>query len=240
MSGKSRSATAAVVAIVAFMALAMVGVHERGSRPITESAKMLSSAIQEIGVPAALAEPAPAATCASTQVTLKNQNPYTIFLGENVSAGGVVTPPNNNWEMPPGGSVSLCLPGNWTSGVLWARTQCDFTGTFGQDPNYKACTSKSDCTLQEASDPSHICVGGTCVIDCSTSGTNGNCSALPNSVCVAAGSAKFCGFAEGVVCATGDCGGGIVSVPRHLGWEQRDSHSGIARLAIRNRQHLLR
>jgi len=161
MSGKRRSAAAAIVAIVAFMALVMVGVHERGSCLITESAKMLSSAIQAMGVPAALAEPASAATCASTQVTLKNQNPYTIFLGENVSAGGVVTPPGNNWEMPPGGSVSLCLPGNWTSGVLWARTQCNFSGTFGKDPNYKACTSNSDCTLQEPSDPSHICVGGT-------------------------------------------------------------------------------
>ena len=82
-------------------------------------------------------------------------------------------------------------------------------GTFGQDPNYKACASKTDCTLEQPTDPAHICVGERCVIGCSASGTNGNCSALPNSVCVAAGNAKFCGFAQGVVCAMGDCGGGL-------------------------------
>src|SRR5271170_4217981 len=203
MSGKSRLAATAVASIVAFMALVMVGVHVRSGRPITESAKTISSAVQAIEVPAAWAEPAAAATCATVQVTLKNQNPYTIFLGENVNAGGVVAPPSNDWEMPSGTSVSLCVPGNWTSGVLWARTQCNFSGTFGQDPNYKACTSKSECASN------HICVGGKCVIDCSPGGTNGNCSALPGSVCVAAGNDKFCGFPEGVVCKTGDCGGGL-------------------------------
>ena len=67
-----------------------------------------------------------------------------------------------------------------------------------------------------------------CVIDCSTpppnggtgsiNGTNGNCSGLVNSVCVAAAGTStgwrvytigsFCGFTSGV-CATGDCGSGL-------------------------------
>ena len=206
MNAKRRLAPAAA-ALGAFMALVNAAGHVRSGGAITESTKTFSPAIQTIGASVALAEPA--ASCPSTQVTLKNQNPYTIFLGENVSAGAVVAPPGNNWEMPPGGSVSLCIPGDWTSGVLWARTQCNFSGTFGQDPDYKACTSKTDCTVEQPTDPAHICVGGRCVIDCSASGTNGNCSALPNSVCVAAGSAEFCGFAQGVVCATGDCDGGL-------------------------------
>jgi hypothetical protein len=209
MGGKRWLAATAVAMIVALMAPVIVGSHPGGGQAITASTKALNSAIAAIGAPAALAKPVAASICATTLVTLKNQNPYTIFVGENVSAGGIVAPPGNDWELSAGGSVSLCLPGDWTSGVLWARTQCNFTGTFGQDPDYKACTSKSDCTLQQPTDPLHICIGARCVIDCSSSGTNGDCSALPNSVCVAAGSDQFCGFAQGTVCATGDCGGGM-------------------------------
>lgn len=202
MSGKSWLAPV-VAAVVALVVLVDAGGHVGNGRSITGSKKALGSAVQAVGASEALAQPAPTPTpsCATVQVTLKNQNPYTIFLGENVNAGGVVAPANNNWEIASGDSVDLCLPGNWTSGVFWARTQCNFEGTFGQDPDYKACTSKSECAS------GHICVGGTCVIDCSSSATN--CSALPNSVCVAAGSDKFCGFPEGVVCATGDCNGGM-------------------------------
>ena len=47
-------------------------------------------------------------------------------------------------------------------------------------------------------------------------GTNGNCSGLANSVCVAAAGStagnyttgSYCGFSNGV-CATGDCGSGL-------------------------------
>jgi hypothetical protein len=209
IGGKRCLAAIAVATIVALMAPGIVGLHPNGGRAITRSTKALNSKIEAMGASAALAETAAAPTCATTLVTLKNQNPYTIFVGENVSAGGVVAPPGNDWQLAAGGSIGLCLPGDWTSGVLWARTQCNFTGTFGQDPNYKACASKSDCTLQHPGDPAHICVGARCVIDCSSSGTDGDCSALANSVCVAAGSTQFCGFPQGVVCATGDCGGGL-------------------------------
>jgi hypothetical protein len=220
MSGKRRLAATAVASIVAFMALVMVGVDVRSGRPITESAKTISSAVQAIDIPAALAEPAAAATCATVQLTLKNQNPYTIWLGETVS-GNVVAPPGNNWMLGAnGGSVSLCVPADWTSGVFWARTQCDFTGTFGQDPDkdYVDCTSSSQCCTSgticsHTGNPTlnnHVCVGGKCVIDCSPSGTDKVCSALAaNSVCAAAGSAQFCGFPAGKVCKTGDCGSGL-------------------------------
>ena len=159
-------------------------------------------------------QPAPASTCAATSVTLANQNPYPIWIGENVSAGAILTPPGNNWQLGAGDSVNLCVPADWTSGIFWARTECNFSGTFGQDSNYADCTSASQCGQTPNA---HICYGGKCVIDCSTStGTNGNCSSLANSVCVAAaGSASgnftagsFCGFAGGV-CRTGDCGSGL-------------------------------
>ncbi len=161
------------------------------------------------------AQPAGVATCSYTSVTLANQNPYPIWIGENVSVGDILIPPGNNWELMSGDSISLCAPANWTSGIFWARTECNFAGTFGQDSNYIDCTSTSQCS--QSPNP-HVCYGGKCVIDCSTStGTNGICSSkLTNSVCVgAAGSSggtytagSFCGFAGGV-CRTGDCGSGL-------------------------------
>ena len=80
-------------------------------------------------------------------------------------------------------------------------------------------------TLLLIVDQSHVCLGGRCLIDCSTpppsgtgsvNGTNGNCSGLANSVCVAAAGStagnyttgSYCGFSNGV-CATGDCGSGL-------------------------------
>lgn len=160
------------------------------------------------------AQPASVTTCTATSVTLTNQNSYPIWIGENVSVGAILTPPGNNWELMSGDSISLCAPANWTSGIFWARSECDFSGTFGQDSDYVDCTSTSQCS--QTPNP-HVCYGGKCVIDCSTSsGTKGSCSALANSVCVgAAGSSggtytagSFCGFAGGV-CKTGDCGSGL-------------------------------
>ena len=160
-------------------------------------------------------QPAGVPTCTSTSVTLSNQNPYPIWIGENVSTGSILFPGNTaNWELDSGDSKSVCIPADWTSGIFWARTECNFAGTFGQDSNYVDCTSTSQCS--QTPNP-HVCYGGKCVIDCSTStGTNGSCSALTNSVCVgAAGSSggtytagSFCGFAGGV-CRTGDCGSGL-------------------------------
>jgi hypothetical protein len=183
------------------------------------------------GAMAQSGEPASVATCSTTAVKLSNQNSFPIWIGENVTAGTLLVPPGNNWELAPSGSLSLCLPADWTSGTFWARTECDFNGTFGQDPDhdYVDCTSQSDCcTTGNTCAPTgnqtlnnHICYGGKCVIDCSSgTGTNGACASapnpLPNSVCVAAaGSAapyfsggSFCSFTGGV-CKTGDCGTGL-------------------------------
>src|SRR5882757_6183265 len=162
------------------------------------------------------AQPAGVATCASTNLTFVNQNSYPIWIGEGVQTGSILMPPGNNWELDSGNSFSVCVPPNWTSGTFWARTECNFAGTFGQDPDndYVDCTSASQCcTTGNTCTPTgqttlnnHICYGGKCVIDCSAGGTNGNCGALPNSVCV--GSGSFCGFSGGV-CRTGDCGSGL-------------------------------
>ena len=163
------------------------------------------------------AQPGGTATCTTTSVTLTNQNPYPIWIGENVSTGAILFPNNTaNWELASGDSKSVCVPADWTSGIFWARTECNFSGTFGQDPDndYVDCTSSSQCCTSGNTCPqtgnqtlnNHICYGGKCVIDCSASGTNGNCGALPNSVCV--GSGSFCGFSGGV-CKTGDCGSGL-------------------------------
>ncbi|HEY4930646.1 MAG TPA: thaumatin family protein [Terriglobales bacterium] len=163
-----------------------------------DAVAMLTIAIVQIAQPTAMA------SCSSSSVTIVNQNPFPIWLGETVTpADQVLTPPSNNWEINSGNSVSLCLPSNWTSGSFWARTECNFAGTFGQDPNYKACQNPSGCTSN------HICYGGMCVISCST---NTDCSGLPSSICVTGGNAtpiKFCGFSTGVVCRTGDCGNGM-------------------------------
>ncbi|MHB8383348.1 MAG: thaumatin family protein [Candidatus Binataceae bacterium] len=169
-----------------------------------------SAASSNLVAAASSAQSAVTNTCASTSLTIENQNSFPIWLGEEVQvdstgAANILMPPNNDWEMQANTSMTMCVPPNWSSGIFFARTECDFSGTFGQDPNYTACTSKSQC----ASD--HICYGGRCVTDCSSTGTNGDCSTLPNSQCVTpinGNPLAFCGFANGV-CKTGDCGNGM-------------------------------
>jgi Thaumatin family len=168
-------------------------------------------------------------------MTFKNQNHYPVWLGDN-TGGGTVTPPSGtggkgyNLEIPANGQMQVCTSSNVSSGIFWARTECDFT-PFSNDPDndYVDCNSQSDCcTTGNTCAPTgkttlnnHICYGGKCVIDCSTgTGTNGACSGatnpLPNSVCVASAHsaapyyapASFCSFSNGV-CKTGDCGTGL-------------------------------
>src|ERR1700722_19032298 len=62
-------------------------------------------------------QPAGVPTCTSTSVTLSNQNPYPIWIGENVSTGSILFPGNAaNWELDSGVSKSVCIPADWTSG----------------------------------------------------------------------------------------------------------------------------
>jgi len=168
--------------------------------------------------------------CGSASVTLKNNNTFPIWVGENITQGSILPLPSGGWMMGANGSGSdtntLCIPSDWTSGTFWARTECNFD-LFKADPDsdYLSCTSATQCCQSghqcsqtgQSTLNNHICYGGKCLIDCSTAtGTNGNCSGLPNSVCVAAAGStsssyaagSYCGFVGGV-CRTGDCGSGL-------------------------------
>lgn len=149
-------------------------------------------------------------------MTFKNLNPYPVWLADTVTTG-TVTPPSGaggkgyNLEILANSQMQVCTSSNLVSGTFWARTECNFQ-QFNADPNYADCNSSTDC-----GGSNHVCLGGKCLIDCSTThGTNGNCSALTNSVCVAAADSNpptyttgsYCGFANGV-CKTGDCGSGL-------------------------------
>jgi hypothetical protein len=160
----------------------------------------------------------------STPVTMtfKNQNPYPVWLGYNAGAGTIAPPlgpggKGYNLQILANSQTQVCTSSDVASGSFWARTECHFKD-FEADPDYVACNTSADCGS------SHVCLGGRCLIDCSTpppsgtgsvNGTNGNCSGLANSVCVAAAKSSagnytlgsYCGFSNGV-CATGDCGSG--------------------------------
>ena len=154
----------------------------------------------------------------STPVTMtfKNQNPYPVWLGYNAGAGTIAPPlgpggKGYNLQILANSQMQVCTSSDVASGSFWARTECHFKD-FEADPDYAACNTSADCGSTD-----HVCLGGRCLIDCSTThGTNGSCSGLANSVCVAAaGSAagnyttgSYCGFSNGV-CSTGDCGSGM-------------------------------
>jgi len=152
-------------------------------------------------------------TCSTGNLyTFKNQNAYPIWLGEGYQGSGnlnsnIIAPPGNNWEMAANTSVGLCMPPGW-SGRFWPRTECDFTAPYSHDPGYKSCTATSQCSS------GHICMGGKCLLNCSTGSTPFCQSAQglnnQNAICVKssfAGEAQFCGYPEGLVCKTGDCQG---------------------------------
>ena len=58
-------------------------------------------------------QPGPTSTCAATSVTLTNQNPYPIWIGENVGTGAILLPDNSaNWELGAGDSIErVCAAG---------------------------------------------------------------------------------------------------------------------------------
>ena len=161
------------------------------------------------------------AQCAGSNLTLVNKESFPIWLGETVSYSPtnfpILVPSGSNWEIMPNNSVTLCAPTTWLSGTFWARTGCDFTGTFGQDPDYKACNTKTDCS--QSPNP-HVCVGGERMVDC-TGQNNAYCQNIfsapkyqTSSICVAnkgqvGPQVSYCGFSAGTVCQTGDCGNGL-------------------------------
>jgi hypothetical protein len=181
---------------------------------IWAAAMILAAAVSSVSI----VDSAYAQCSGATPVTMtfKNQNPYPVWLADTVTTG-TVTPPSGaggmgyNLEILANSQMQVCTSSNLVSGTFWARTECNFQ-RFNADPNYADCNSSADC-----GGSNHVCLGGKCLIDCSTThGTNGNCSALTNSICVAAAGSNaptyttgsYCGFANGV-CATGDCGSGL-------------------------------
>jgi hypothetical protein len=174
------------------------------------------------GAPTTKSKPAkistPTVSCPSGNLfTFQNNNTYPVWLGEAYQGSGdfssnIITPPNNDWMMPAGTSVSLCMPSGW-SGNFWARTGCDFVTPFNNDPDYQSCTATSDCAT------GHVCYGGECLLDC-TSGSTGDTSfcqgatGLDNSkaICLldqpnAQGTpqVQVCTYPQ--LCQTGDCSG---------------------------------
>ena len=206
---------------------------------LSMSLLFLLSALSATAFAQSARQPAPTSTCAASSVTLTNQNPYPIWIGENVGTGAILLPDNStDWELDAGDSRNVCVPPDWTSGIFWARTECNFAGTFGQDPDddYVDCTSASQCCTTgnvctptgQMTQNNHVCYGGKCVIDCSNStGTMNNCSALPTSpasVCVGGGAAgSYCGYAGGV-CKTGDCGSGLYQCQGN--WDSLSADAG--------------
>jgi hypothetical protein len=174
------------------------------------------------GAPTTKSKPAkistPTVSCPSGNLfTFQNNNTYPVWLGEAYQGGGdfssnIITPPNNDWMMPAGTSVSLCMPSGW-SGNFWARTGCDFVTPFNNDPDYQSCTATSQCAA------GHVCYGGECLLDC-TSGSTGDtpfCQGQtgldnPNAICLldqpnAQGTPRVqvCTYPQ--LCQTGDCAG---------------------------------
>jgi hypothetical protein len=177
----------------------------------SSSTAALADAAQRVAAP----------TCSASSVTLKNKNSYPIWIGENVTGGKIQKPPQRNWELTSGESIKLCLPADWTSGVFWARSECDFGGLYesagpkGCGP-FTTCKQKTDCTsLATGTGLTYDCVGGACMVDCTSQKTNAYCNGVigprgnEQAMCSNAnsGSNYVCTYPEGVVCRSGDCDG---------------------------------
>ncbi|KAJ7876025.1 thaumatin-like protein [Mycena leptocephala] len=65
--------------------------------------------------------------------TVKNSCSYTIWpaLFTDLNAGSATPDQPTGWEADSGTSVSFSVPDNWTSGRIWGRTECDFSGVSG-------------------------------------------------------------------------------------------------------------
>ncbi|KAG8892020.1 hypothetical protein FRC00_012797, partial [Tulasnella sp. 408] len=49
----------------------------------------------------------------------------------DLNAGTLIPSIAKGWQADPGSSVSFAVPDTWTSGRIWARTDCDFTTNPG-------------------------------------------------------------------------------------------------------------
>lgn len=145
-------------------------------------------------------------SCSGNELTFVNNNSYPIWLGEAVQAGSLIPSPNtaNDWEIGASSSIQMCMPAGW-SGNFWARTGCQFAALYASDPNYKTCSSDSDCSGGD------VCWGGQCVLTgCSTNqdcinslggNQNAQCQVQP----LNGTPTHFCVIPK--ACQTGDCNG---------------------------------
>lgn len=169
-----------------------------------------------------------AATCSSnqTQVTLVNDNSFSIYLGEQVKQGFPILRPSlppNDWKIAPSDSITMCVPPAWTSGVFWARTGCNFTDLYQSDDQtepFTACSIDADCSsLATSTGLSYDCIGGACMVDCSSQsdrtndycngeiGPSDNTQAICSNGNTGSAAKYVCTYPTGVVCKTGDCAG---------------------------------
>jgi hypothetical protein len=163
--------------------------------------------------------PLPTIACpAGNLFTFVNSYPYPVWLAEFYQGSGsladnIILPPSGDWELAANGAVALCMPVGW-SGRFWGRTECHFAEFFANDAGYAACTSTSDC----ATSPAHVCVGGRCMLDCTSGGTPfcqgatglNNTNAVCNELETPQSTPTpqiihFCSYPNNTVCRTGDC-----------------------------------
>ncbi len=202
------------------VAVAMLAAYDGGG-----GSNALSGTTSPLGSQKAKATPAAQCT-AGNLFTLENNNKYPIWLGEFVGDPTEIIVPPLGWKMEPGGTVNLCTTPPWASGRFWARTECDFedlyqsgpaTGTTRMNP-FTSCTKDTDCPTNLPDGGKYDCLGGVCMVDCTSNQTNafcqgemgnpGNTDAICSTNTPTTGP-KFdvCTYGGGVVCKTGDCAG---------------------------------
>ena len=157
--------------------------------------------------------------------TIENKNTYPIWLGEFVGDPTKVVVPPQGWEMSAGSTVNLCTTPPWPSGRLWARTECDFTDLYQSSTGtakalFTTCSADTDCnSLATTTGLSYDCMGGACMVDCSSQpsdkanaycqGVMGVPSGNTQAICTNNDpwSKSYCTYPADVVCKTGDCAG---------------------------------
>jgi hypothetical protein len=192
------------------LTVALIGAGCNGSDPPgTSHNSMPSPTVSPAPTPSPTSTPIACTT--GNAFTFTNNEPFPIWLAEAYQGSGnlaqnTIEPPNNDWEMAPNSSLSLCMPAGWT-GRFWPRTECHFNTLFKNDPGYADCSSDSQCTA------GHVCYGGKCMLDCTSGGTSfcQGSSGLNNAsaTCAPAGTSgvNVCTYPQGTVCKTGDCQG---------------------------------
>lgn len=142
--------------------------------------------------------PPPSRTPSSPRTfSILNQCSNNLFIAALSYPMPTLLKPSTSWELAPGSSLSLSVPGNSISGRLWARTECNKSLILlpcaprppcPSNSNYAYCMSgsaKGGCSISPFS-------SSTCTLQCIS----------PAAGTPSQSSYSFSGF-QG--CATGDC-----------------------------------